>query len=172
MTGIFSAIPNYEKIPLTQVGYMNFPTTYFYNAKIHPEYSKITKIEETRGKKVAVMGGTKIYEDVITKSGGTLVKVSNDQKVFKRLNDGTVHFAHSALVSTIQSMEKDPENKDITPFRFNITNLVSGLVFREDTNRIKDDFLLEIKKLHKNGILRAIFKKALLIIPSVNIDSL
>jgi ABC-type amino acid transport substrate-binding protein len=172
MTGVFSAIPNYKRIPLTQIGYMNFPTTYFYNAKNHPEFAKINRIEETRGKKVAVMGGTKIYEDVITKSGGKIIKVSSAQKVFEMLNEGTVHFAHSALISTLQSIEKDPENKDITPFKFNITNLVSGLIFREGVNNIKDDFLFEVKKLYKNGILHSIFKKALLSIPTANVESL
>jgi ABC-type amino acid transport substrate-binding protein len=161
MTGIFSAIPNYQKLNLTQVSFMGFPTAYFYNSKTHPEYGKITNLKQTKGKNVAVMAGTKVYEDVITNSGGKLIKVTNEKGVFKMLKAGRVDFAHSALLSTIQTISKDSKLKHILPLKFNATNMLGGIVFREGALSAKNDFIKEVKKLHKNGKLLEIFKNSL-----------
>lgn len=172
MTGLFEGIPDYQLVDMTQIGYTEFPTTYFYNSKINPDYKSISDIASTKGKRVAIMSGTGIYEKVITDSGGKLERVTHENQVLKVLSRGRVDFAHSGLVTGLMQIAENDKFSDLRPLNFNVTTLVSGLVFRKGAYSVRDDIKRTILKLHKNGTLKKIYSKAIESLPLLNVDKL
>ena len=168
MMGIFAGIPGYEKLALTEVSYLIFPTTYFYNSSLNPNFSTITKIEQTKGMDVLVMNGTSIYENVITESGGKSITVNSNKQVFSMLYSGRAKFAHNGLFSGLDDISKNPAYKVLVPLPFYVTEITSGLVFREGASDARDAFLRTIKKMHKNGELLNIFKNAFKNYPKID----
>ena len=168
MMGIFAGIPGYEKMTITEVSYLLFPTTYFYNSKLRPEYSSITKIDQTKGKKVLVLAGTSLYEDIITNSGGQAIKLTNESQVLAMLEAGRADFAHTSLLSGLHSIQMNPSYSILRALPFYTSAFASGVVFREDSFEVRDAYLKAIKKMHKSGELIEIAKKAFKAYPSLD----
>lgn len=172
MMGIFAAIPGYEKLAITEVSYLLFPTTYFYNSKLKPEYSSITEIDQTKGKKVLVLDGTRLYEDIITKSGGQAIRLTNEAQVLAMLEAGRADFAHTSLLSGLHSIQINPSYSSLRALPFYTTVLPSGVVFREGSFDVRDAYLKAIKKMHVSGELLKIAKKAFKSYPNIDYSSL
>ena len=160
MMGVLAGIPEFQKLNLTEISYLIFPTTYFYNSKLNSKYSRITKIEQTKGLDVLVMGGTGFYENIITESGGKAIKVSRDELTLSMLQSGRADFAHTGLFSGLDNIKKNPKYKDLVPLPFNATSLTGGIVFREVASNSRDAFLKTVKEMYMNGDLLVVFKFA------------
>ncbi len=172
MMGIFEGIPNYKSLDLAEVSYMSFPTTYFYNAKIHPQYAKITRLEQTKGKSVAIMDGTEIYESVISQSGGIVQKLSSQDQVLKMVLFGRTDFAHTGLLTGLDSLNKIANFQDVHALPFHVTEITTGLVFPKGLFPIKDKFYKKIKQFHQNGRMLEIYKASIKNIPLAKAEDL
>jgi ABC-type amino acid transport substrate-binding protein len=168
MMGIFAGVPGYERHHLSEISYMYFPTTYFYNSKLHPEFKNILNISQTKNKSVSILSGSGVYENVITDSGGKPERVTHESQVFKLLASGRVDFAHTGLINGIDKTKKTPKFKKLLPLSFTVTNLLSGLMFPKSLNNVRDDFHKTVVMLHKSGGLLKIYKEALKNYPEVD----
>lgn len=165
MMGLFEGVPDYKTLNISEIKYTVFPTTYFYNHKKNPEYGKIKNIKQTKGKSVAVVRGTGIYEKAVTDAGGRLELVTNEIQTLKMLNANRVDFAHTGLLRGFESISNNPNYQNLRPLKFSVTKLISGMMFRSDANGIRDKFLKKAQEFHKNGMLLEIYKRALKNIP-------
>lgn len=165
MMGMLEGIPDYKKYSITEVSYMVFPTTYFYNRIRHPEYASITRLSDTKGKTVSIMGGTAFYEKVITDAGGTLIRVTNEEQVLKMVQGGRVDFGHTGVLTGLDRIRRLPDHQMVRPFPFSVTAITSGLVFHEKDYAVRDDFLRTVRDFHRTGRLLQIYKDALKDLP-------
>ena len=168
MMGMFVGIPNYQSIEATEVTYMVFPTTYFYNHQKNPQYAEIKSLKQTTGKMVSIMGGTGFYENVIKESGGILAKVSNEVQVLSMVKKGRVDFGHTGNLTGLDRIKQNKAFAVVRPLDFNVTEIKSGLVFRKGAFAIRDKFIKKIEELHKNGRMKKIYGHSLRDLPLAN----
>ncbi len=172
MMGMFMGVPNYQSLNITEVLYTNFPTTYFYNSKHHPEYGKFTDINQTKNKTVSVMRGTGFYENIIKSSGGIITAVDEEEKVLQLILAGKTDFAHTGILGGAINIFMNPKYSHFRPVKFIVSELPSGLMFREGAYQIRDKFIEVVKNFKKNGELFKIYQNSLKNIPLVHPQSL
>lgn len=161
LMGVLEGVPNYQSIDISQLSYNDFPTSYFYNHSLNPDYGKIKSIEETKGKTVSILSGTKFYEDVITKSGGKTFLVSRAAQVLKAIAIGRTDFAHVGTLTALDEINSDKTLGDLRPLPFETSKIAGGILFRKGSYEAKGLFLEKLMEFHKDGRLLKIFKDSI-----------
>jgi ABC-type amino acid transport substrate-binding protein len=170
--GVIDAIPGHEKFDMGQISYTVFPSSYFYNSKLHPELKKIETIKETKGMTVSILSGTSFYKDIITENGGNPYEVINELQVLKMVAKGRVHFGHSGNLTGIANIKNIPELKDLRPMKNHASVIVGGVVFRSGAFKVKKRVLKQMRKMRDSGELLKIYANALKHLPMANPESL